>query len=113
MDRTEQGRPIVLSNGRQFVPADAIALLSGVNFGSVEKVIAAIEALRQYSGTDMDELLSLSRVPTERVVLGDERYAKRETETIMLCRGIARTNKVKAIQDMLHLYERFHEAPVL
>lgn len=110
MTRTEQGHQVALKDGKQFVAVDAIALLSGVDFGSVEKVLAAIRAIHQYSGIDMGELLKLVNVPLQRVILGDERYASREIATIMVCLRIARATTDPQVNDLLHLRERFHVA---
>lgn len=110
MTRTEQGCPVTLNDGKQFVAADAIALLSSVDFESVEKVLAAIRAIHQYSGIDMEELLELVNVPLQRVVLGDERFASREIAAIMVCLRIARATTDPEINDLLQLADRFRVA---
>ena len=43
--RDRQGKPTLDFDGKHIVLADAVALLSGVNFGSVEKVLTTLHIL--------------------------------------------------------------------
>jgi len=95
-----------LLGGQEFVAADVLALLSGVNFNSIVKVVAAIHALHQYSGTPIPPLLNLSAVPLNRVEVDDPAYAGRMENTLRVCRAIAE-NADDTIDDILFLQGRF------
>lgn len=62
-NRLPAGRPIP---GTEVVSADAIAMLSRVNLGSVIKVIAALEALERHmlpKGINLSQLVRLADAP--------------------------------------------------
>ncbi|CAG9165209.1 hypothetical protein LMG23992_00353 [Cupriavidus laharis] len=63
--RIPQGRPMP---GSDATAADVIALLSGVNYGSVVKVLAAVEAIRTGTGTPLEDIVTFMNIPTEAVV---------------------------------------------
>lgn len=66
--RKDGGRAVMLgARAEPVVPADAIALVAGVNFATVEKVIAAIYIIGEFSGTGTDELVNLENVPRKKV----------------------------------------------
>ena len=71
--RVNDGRPIP---GETVVAADAITLLSGITFGSVVKVLAAIEAVRMTTGADIADIVNLANVPIERVVFDGTKDAR-------------------------------------
>lgn len=62
--RTEAGVPIP---GTDVNLTDAVAYLSGVNYGSVVKVFAALNALLQSEGVPVPAILHYSNVPTTPV----------------------------------------------
>lgn len=62
--RTEHGTPIP---GTNINLTDAVAYLSGVNYGSVVKVFAAVNALLQSKGVPVPDLLRFDHVPTSPV----------------------------------------------
>lgn len=107
--RTLRGVPTIVHPEREthIVAADAIALLSGVNFASVEKVIAAMAVIAEYSGADPALLMNLSDVPMERVRLSDPIHAIRAMNTRELCEDIAASGRYHSLDELLHLSGRF------
>lgn len=89
------------------VLADALALLSGVNFGSIEKVIAALEAIAEATGMDMTALLKLEDVPLQRTVLGSRGDATRADATGAFCRTVSAVTERIDIEETLRLRARF------
>jgi hypothetical protein len=90
VNEASNGIARIVHDDKDVVAADAITLLSGVNFSSVKKVIAAIQALSEFTGTDVQELVRLSDVPSAGVRGDDDpdnRY--RATATRALCEDIA------------------------
>lgn len=76
--REDNGQPVRIPDSQKtFVPVDAICLLSGVNFGSVEKVFAAIAMLQHVTNTDIRDLASFYRTPKDRVSLSNPQHAAR------------------------------------
>lgn len=111
--RLPHGRArIITPDGRDVVAADAIALLSGVNFGSVEKVIAAIMAIEEFSGTQLYLLVNLPDVPLQRVSIGNPHHANRASATRAFCEAIAASGKYDDLEKLLHLQGRFVENAV-
>lgn len=107
--RTRAGKPTIDHKGAHVVSADAIALLAGVNFGSVEKVMAALDAINRYSGTDMELLTDLEAVPLERVDLYSKGDAERAGNTKAFCKALVRTRRFFYLEDILKLEARFLE----
>lgn len=105
--RVPMGRPSFQHSNRGVVAADAITLLSGVNFGSVEKVLAAIQLIHEYSGTDLQALLKLSDVPLERVNPTEPQYEARARATRAFCEDAAVSREADAYAQVLHLDGRF------
>lgn len=112
--RLRSGIPTIVFNKKPVVAADAISLLSGVNFGSVEKVIAALHILTeastqlpQFAGTDSQTLIRLSDVPTHRVIVGAVEDSRRATNTLEACEAIVDSNKFIYLDDVLKLRGRF------
>ena len=103
--RTRDGETVPTGVG-DVVPADVLALLSGVNFSSVEKTLAALTALQEYSGRDTALLAKLSSVPLHRVIVGDPRFEERARATMRVCEEIADTCSDE-IDDLLNLTNRF------
>lgn len=58
------GRPMPETD---VVAVDALALLSGVNYGSVVKVLAAIEAIKIHTGQTADAIVQFTDAPTQPV----------------------------------------------
>lgn len=112
-NRLPHGRAKIISpDGRDVVAADAIALLSGVNFGSVEKVIAAILAIKEFSGTELYQLVNLTDVPLQRVSIGNPHHANRASATRAFCGAIAASGDYADLEELLHLQGRFVENAV-
>lgn len=66
-DATEDGRNIPALNA---VGVDVLALLAGVNFNSVLKIIHSAHLIQRTTGVSLDELLSLEGLPSCPVVPG-------------------------------------------
>ena|GEM_PF-3835721 len=107
INRTRAGKPTIDHHGAHVVSADAIALLAGVNFGSVEKVMAALDAINRYSGTEMELLTDLEAVPLERVDLYSKSDAERAGNTKEFCKALVRTRQFSYLEDILKLEARF------
>ena len=86
--RTPKGYAVLSHRRLPVVAADAIVLLSGVNFISVVKVLAAIEAMQNYAGTDANLLVDLSNVPTERCHPEKDEDADRAYATREYCEAV-------------------------
>lgn len=83
--REKNGQPVRIQDTQEtFVPVDAITLLSGVNFGSVEKVLAAIAVLQRSTSVDIRDLASFYRCPTEKVAMNNPQHAERAMSTRQL-----------------------------
>lgn len=108
--RLPHGRAKIISpDGRDVVSADAIALLSGVNFGSVEKVIAAVLAIQEFSGTELNQLVNLTDVPLQRVSIGNPHHANRASATRAFCEALVASGRYADLEELLHLQGRFLE----
>lgn len=106
--RLPHGRAKIISpDGRDVVSADAIALLSGVNFGSVEKVIAAVLAIQEFSGTELNQLVNLTDVPLQCVSIGNPHHANRASATRAFCEALAASGRYADLEELLHLQGRF------
>lgn len=101
--RIPQGRPLT---GENFRSADAIALLAGVNLGSVVKVLAAIEAIRIHTGARTDDIVRFSDIPTEPVRF-DGSCETRVVATDHAVAAIARNPAVSFLNYILRFKQRF------
>lgn len=110
IDRLDAGRPTIEYAGERVLAADVLALLSGVNFGSVEKVLAAIHAIHEYAGTPHAELVQLEDVPLVRVNVRDVSDAERARRARELCEDIAECKTLYGyaeVDALLYLTDRF------
>jgi hypothetical protein len=79
--RTPNGR---LMRNSSAVAADVITLLSGVNFGSVVKVLAAIDVLATHLGIDPADVVAFGSVPLERAQFeGNHEARVQATEALL------------------------------
>lgn len=106
-NRVPMGRPAITHNSSAVVAADAVSLLSGVNFGSVEKVLAALQLIHEFSGTDLQALVKLADIPLERVNPAEPQYRARARATRALCEDIAVSRVSDKYAQVLHLDGRF------
>lgn len=104
--RIPSGRAMPNQPNRDAVATDAIALLSGVNFGSVVKVLAAIEAIRAHTGIEPNDIVKFTDVPTEPVQF-DGTFESRVTATDELVGSIVRGNKANFLDYVLRHKKRF------
>jgi len=104
MTRTLGGNPTI--NG-EVVPADAIALLSGVNFSAVAKVLAAIELIAEHAGMSSDLLCYLDDIPLDRVIVGEPEYNFRASKTREFVQSLADEWHGSDAGELLHLRGRF------
>ncbi len=107
MNREPSGVARIQHKGRNVVAADAITLLSGVNFNSVVKVLAAVEALRAICGTTPVSLVSFSDVPLDRCLLNSPQDEGRAAATRDLCEHVAARVESRDLIDVMHLRGRF------
>jgi hypothetical protein len=110
--RTRTGIPVIKHKGHEVVAADALALISGANFGSVVKVLAGLHALQAFTGGDLRQLVELSNVPTERVQMDALGDSERRAATRILCEDIAASGRFAYLEDILHLRGRLETAGV-
>ncbi|MEG1121234.1 MAG: hypothetical protein RSE62_03425 [Citrobacter sp.] len=68
MSRIANGLPLPQS---EVVAADALALLSGVSFGSTIKVMLALNLIHTATGHSFDQLLAVESLPTAPPVSED------------------------------------------
>ena len=108
IERTSDGKPVIKYGKHSVVAADALSLLSGVNFGSVVKMLAALNALHSFTAVDMQALADYGNVPTERVQPDDVYDQIRADATLALCKGIADSRKYPHLEGVLKLRGRFN-----
>jgi len=89
--RTAHGYPMRNSDARAL---DVVARLSGVNFGSVEKVFAAIDALYKIRGMPTASVVSIQNAPAISV-FADPKYKDR--------RSRATNQEIALIMERRHL----------
>jgi len=111
MQRTENGYPMRNSPARLL---DVLSLLSGVNFGSIEKIIAALQILENVRGEDL-ALYRLDLAPTGPAIRSsgrEDRIKWTEDEVAYLLKHW--DGKPEAIREILMLDVRFdkHGLPV-
>lgn len=105
--KTLADKAVIDYSGTKVVPVDAIVLLTGVNFGSVRKVLAGIHALQRFTGVSPDALVDLENVPARRIYPEDPRDQDRAEATRDLCLDLITLLDVSDIDTILHLGERF------
>ena len=110
IERLEDGMPAFKHNQMPVVAGDAIILLSGVNFGSVEKVLAAVHAISQYAGTDSSILTSLPALPLRGInaaYVDTEQQANRILATRRFCEDLVDSEAYPYLEGILKLRARF------
>lgn len=107
MVRNLHGIPTLPVNGEpSVVVADAVALLSGVNFSSLVKVFAALEAIKAVSG--VTDLTNFAEVPLLRVDPSDSQFSERAERTDAFVKMVARDPGLSPeLREALKLAERF------
>lgn len=105
--RIPTGRPAIHNDGFPVVTLDAVALLSGVNFGTVEKVFAALIAIQSHGCVPMSTLVKFNDMPLERVLLDNPRDQDRAIATRKLCEDIANCGEFDYLDHILKLRGRF------
>lgn len=108
--RIEHGRPLDFKPAPAARAADALALLSGVNFSSVVKVLAAIEALKK-TGLTAEEIVKFQSIPLipvdfDGVHLDGEHEARAEA-TDNLVSSIVKSGQANYLDYVLRLERRF------
>ena len=92
--------------GQKAVAVDVIALLAGVNYGSVIKVISAIEAMRVHTDLGVEEIVKFTDAPTEPVRF-DGRHEKRICATDQLVRAVVINRDIEFLDYVLRHKARF------
>ena len=105
--KTLADKAVIEHSGTHVVPVDAIVLLTGVNFGSVRKVLAGIRALQRFTGVDPGVLIDWENIPERRIYPEDPRDQDRADATRDLCVDLIALSDVSDIEEILHLDERF------
>lgn len=101
----KQTAPPRSPNGRMLaehdvVAADLIALVSGVNLASVNKVILAINVVADGLYVDPDELIEIDALPSERA--DNVRYANTES----IARSLVTSPEALVAEPYLHFIDR-------
>lgn len=99
--RTEDGRPDIHHGDCNVVAADAIALLSGVNFSTVERVLAALHVIQDYSDTEAGKLIDLGAVPLKRVQPEDRGDIYRAVSTRTFFENLIASGRYRSYQNVL------------
>lgn len=107
--RTEDGRPDIHYTNCDVIAADVVALLSGVNFSTVERVLAALYVVQDYTGTDPAKLIDLEAVPLKRVHPEDHEDMYRAVSTHTLFEDIITSGRYRSYQNVL---PRIDKAPI-
>lgn len=89
-ERTPTGEPIP---GTQVNLVDAIAYLSGVNYGSVVKVLAALNAAAEHAQLPLPDFLSYDVVPTTPTNPYDRAQDDRIADTDIFVRKLIRDGR--------------------
>jgi hypothetical protein len=106
--RTRAGIPQIRHKRRGVVAADAIALLSGVNFASVVKVLAAIDAVRNFSEEYVEDIVDLQSIPLERADPARDIDAERAQATREFCEDLVKADvHDEEAEAILNLKNRF------
>jgi hypothetical protein len=93
------------SNGQKLndppvVPADLIALVAGVSFGSVVKVLLAVNAISAGLKTPLQTLVALDAIP--EVPANGERFGNTDKAAAI----VARSPTIEDYESTLHFIER-------
>lgn len=104
LKRVPHGRPIP---GTDIVNSDVIALLSGVNYSSVEKVLAAIRIIQQETGASFEDIVEFTSAATQSVRPDDPEYGERAKAALSFCQEVARDEDYAYTDYVLHLHRRF------
>ena len=100
--RLQEGRSI---RNQDATAADTVALLSGVNLGSVVKVFAALEALAGHLAIEADDLVHGENVPLSAPRF-DGTDAHRVDATRQLAERVASDPRCVHLDDVLHMSRR-------
>lgn len=93
------------------IACDVLAYLSGVNYGSVVKVIAAMHALKGYTDLTLEEVAGrFESVPTEAPQPGNPAHKQRLRNTDRFVRGIVATGFADPYDSLLRSTVRFGKA---
>lgn len=103
-ERNESGE---LMPGTKIVACDALAYLSGVNYGSVVKVLAAIDALYRATNVAVDCIVDIDAAPTTALQVNNKEHRQRVRETDILVRNLVKRGFADQHQDLLKLSARF------
>lgn len=94
-ERTPTGDPIP---GTQVNIVDAIAYLSGVNYGSVVKVLAALNAIARHADLPLPDSLSYDVVPTEPTNPYDRAQHDRIANTDIFVRSLVSSGRAQGYE---------------
>lgn len=108
--RIPNGRALPGERSRGAVAVDAIALLAGVNYGSVVKVLAAIRAVRDHTDIPVEIITDFCDAPTEPVQF-DGRHDTRVQATDALIHDIVNDESIEYLDYVLRHRARFR-API-
>lgn len=84
------------------VPADIIALVSGVNLASVNKVILAMNVVADGLHVSIPTLADTASLPADRAEPGGERYENTES----IAQELMHTPEAVVAEPMLHFIDR-------
>lgn len=101
VQRTDEGRADIEYEGFEVITADVVALLSGVNFSAVEKVIAALHVIQEFSEEEAENLIDLNAVPLKRVRREDPDHAGRAFATMTFCEDLVACGRFRSYQNLL------------
>lgn len=90
------------------VACDALAYLSGVNYGSVVKVIAAMHAIAAYTELNVEDVAGrFESVPTQSPQPGNPEHKMRLRETDRFVRAVIKQGFALPYEDLLRTRVRF------
>lgn len=109
MERKPDGIPLV---DHGVIASDAIAYLSGVNYGSVVKVLAAAAAVDEFlyvesDGEDESDILDMRGVPTTAPQPGNPAHSRRLAVTDTFVRKVVASGIASKYRDLLDKLPRF------
>ena len=97
LSRAPNGSQLV---GHKVVPADIIALVSGVNLASVNKVILAMNVVADGLDVEFDELLDTHKMPADRA------EGARFENTLLVADTLVGTAEAIVAEPYLHFIDR-------